>query len=425
MKIYIVTIAFLLLCIDVFAGGFVVGSGVGSGVNPLSYDKCVRADGTAALVDANDCADAATAMSVATFNASSFSGDDVVAFSSRGGNFTTVVNVPSSGTDGHPIIYQGEPGHLPEWTGGYWVVPQSYVEINDITVSAAVASSFTFGDNANVYTGVVTHNLSSYNVVNRSFQHLDGVTVAHNDLYAEGSNDEAVSLRNETGVDDPVITINGIEIVNCDNGFNLAGAPHIEVYDFSITGTPSTGRPIQCYPGVLAGSYAHFERGVIVEAAGQTFNAIDSYYGTYVFKNVMFFNLSDANYYIFARTGTDYKVYNCTFIGDGINETTAIFNQTSTGVYKNNIFLNTVTGGFYSGTNGTIDYNLFYNSGTARGTNYITVDPNLDANGKLQSTSSSAYLAGVGPSVDPEVPVLDFENDSRSGATTSIGGDEW
>ena len=420
MKIYI-TIAFLLLHIDVFASGFVIGSGV----NIPLYTKCVRADGTAALVDANDCADASTSMSVATFNASSFSGDDIIAFSSRGGNFTTVTIVPSSGTEGHPIIYQGEPGYEPTWSSGYWTVAKSYVEINDITVSAAVASSFTFGDNTNIYSGISTHNLSSYNVLNQSFQHLDGVTVIHSNMHAEGAGDEGVSSHNETGVDDPVITINGIDIVDCNNGFNWVGEPTLNVYDFSISGTSSTGRAIQCYPGVLAGSYANFERGVVVENPDQTSYMIDSNYGTYRFKNVIFFNLTDANYYMLARTGTDYKVYNCTFIGDGVNTTTAIFNQTTTGVYKNNIFLNTLTGGFYRSTNGTVDYNLFFNSGTARGTNYVTVDPNLDANGKLQSTSSSAYLAGVGPSSDSDVPVLDFEGDTRSGSTTSIGADEW
>lgn len=419
-----ILISFLLLSANVYAD-FLVNSYSFQEPPPL-YTYCVRQDGTATFANATDCTDAASSMSVSTFNASSFSSDDVVAFSSRGGNFTSVVIVPSSGTDGHPIVYKGEPGHLPDWTGGYWRITKSYVEIDDITVSTSgAASSFLFGDNTNTYTGIVTNNLKSYNVGNQSFQHLDGVTVVHSNMYAEGAGDEAVSSHNETGTDDPIITINGITIVDCVNGFNWVGAPTLNVYDFSITGVSATGKSIQCYPGVLAGSYAHFERGIIVEDPDNTAYIIDSYYGTYVFKNVMFFNLTDGNYYMLARTGTDYSVINCTFVGDGTNTTTAIFNQTSTGKYVNNIILNTLTGGFYSATNGTVDYNLFYNSGTAKGTNYVTTDPNLDANGKIQSVSSSAYLAGVGPSSDSDVPILDFENDSRSGSTTSMGADEY
>ena len=420
MKIYIVTIAFLLLCIDVYASGFVIGSGV----NPPSYDYCVRADGTALLASATDCSDASTSMSVATFNASSFSGDDIIDFSSRGGGFTNAVVIPSSGTVGHSIIYEGESGHEPTWTGSYgWTIQQSYVEINGITVNSTTESSFLFGDGNNTYTGIVTHNLSSANATNQSYQHLDGIDVVHYNMYGTSALDEIVSLHNDNaGVTDPVVTIYGLTIENTHQGLNWVGAPTLSVYDFSITGIDTDAYPIQ--PANSGGVHI-FERGYVEEPTGMTGYRIDCTYGAWSFKNVIFKNLTDGSYYLLGRgTTTGFDVINCTFIGDGVNTTTAIFNQYA-GNYINNIFLNVGNGTFFSSSTGTIDYNLFYGSGVAVGTNYVTTDPNLDADGKIQSAGSSAYDAGVGPESNALVPIVDIDADTRSGATCDIGADEY
>lgn len=70
--------------------------------------KFVRQDGSATLANANGPETSASAcMSPATFNASTFAADDVVNFSGLGGTITTGLVLPSSGTAGHPITYQG------------------------------------------------------------------------------------------------------------------------------------------------------------------------------------------------------------------------------------------------------------------------------------------------------------------------------
>jgi hypothetical protein len=389
-----------------------------------SFDFCVRADGTADKVDATGPVTSASGcMGVTTFNASSFSAGEKVLFTSRGGNYTTTATIPSAGTSGNEITYKGEDNYQPNWTSNYVKVAKSYVIISSLKVSSGATSSFEFGDTTNTYVGIETQDLQVYNGGNQAFQHLDGVTVIHNDLYASGATDEGISLHNDDGgVADPIVTVNGATIINCYNGINWVGAPTLSVYDFTISGTNAAGVSIQ--PANSGGTYI-FERGVVTEnpSASSTY-IIDCSFGTWTFKNIIFQNLYNGSYYMLARsTVSGFDLYNCTFIGDGSNETTAVFNQYA-GVYKNNIFLNTVTGSFFGAT-GTIDYNLFYNSGTARGTNTVLTDPNLDANGKIQSTGSSAYDAGVGPSVDSNVPSVDIDGDTRSGSTCDIGADEY
>lgn len=74
----------------------------------------LRADGAAAdKTAATSDAAAATAMSVATHNAQAFAPDDVIRLSERGGVYKDSVIAPSSGTDGHPIVYTNAPGQSP------------------------------------------------------------------------------------------------------------------------------------------------------------------------------------------------------------------------------------------------------------------------------------------------------------------------
>jgi len=113
------------------------------------YDYCVRADGSAAnKAAATSCDAASTSMSVTTFNSETFSDDDEIAFSSLGGDFTAEINLPSGGSSGHPIIYKGDPSNIPTWTSYSWNIQKSYVEVNDITVTAVTTQSFLFGEMA-------------------------------------------------------------------------------------------------------------------------------------------------------------------------------------------------------------------------------------------------------------------------------------
>jgi hypothetical protein len=74
----------------------------------------MRADGKAANKAAStSCSSPSTAMSVATHNAQTFSGDDIIYLCSDGGDFKTAIVAPSSGTSGHPITYTNAPSETP------------------------------------------------------------------------------------------------------------------------------------------------------------------------------------------------------------------------------------------------------------------------------------------------------------------------
>lgn len=67
----------------------------------------MRADGKAeSKADAISCSSESTAMSVARHNKESFSPDDVICLCDDGGEYKTGIIAPSSGTNGHPIIYR-------------------------------------------------------------------------------------------------------------------------------------------------------------------------------------------------------------------------------------------------------------------------------------------------------------------------------
>lgn len=424
IKNLLVLFVIFLVCSSAaaFPLSFIGSIGSEDNSNVFTYDYCVRADGTSSKVNATSCDSSSTSMSLATLNASSFLAGEEVAFSGEGGGFTsTNLVIPSGGTVESPIVYKGVPDSVPDFSHYNGVkIHKSHVALMDM-ISRDSASTFEFGDGVGTYTGVETYRLKSYGSSNQSFQHLDGITVVHHDLYANGAADEGISLHNDTAVADPIVTIYGAEIVDCANGLNWVGAPTLSMYDFTISGLSATGKSIDNATGTAPGIYI-FERGYIVENPDQTGRVIDCPQGNWTFKNVIFKNLTDGDYYILARsTVTGFKIINCTFVGDGTNSTTAVFNQYA-GVYINNIFVDIVTAAFYAAT-GTIDYNIFDNSGATKGTNIITGDAALDSNGKLTSSSTIAFDAGVGPSVNANVPVTDIDGDTRSGTTTDLGAD--
>lgn len=72
------------------------------------------ADGKAAnKTAAISCSSASTAMSVATHNAEAFFPDDVICLCDDGGDYKASIIAPSSGTNGHPIIYKNADGDTP------------------------------------------------------------------------------------------------------------------------------------------------------------------------------------------------------------------------------------------------------------------------------------------------------------------------
>lgn len=393
---------------------------------------CVRADGTAPnLAASTSCTSAATSMSETAARTAAFVAGDIVQFSSRGGTFGSSVNpqVAASGSSGNPIIYKGEPGFLPVWELGFaragWVISsKDYVEVNDMTMHDCATSCF---QTQGTSTGVVIRNPIGIGSDNQVFQHLNTASVTYYNAYGSLASDEVFSMHDTS----TAVVNEGIFETSRATGsgdkvaVNWVGTPSFTGYDITIQGF--TGPAL-----AIGGSGALFqcERCLIIEAPSLAVEGMNlgssGGTGTYTFKNTIFQNLTSASYYINAgATPTGINFINCTFQGDGSTPSIAMIDASSSAaVYKNNIFSSVGTQAF-SGATGTISYNLFYNSGTARGTNTVTSgDPGLDAAGHIGS-GSNARGAGIGPSSDAAVPTVDIDGDARSGTTTDLGADQF
>ena len=79
----------------------------------------MRADGTAAnkAAASGPCGTGGNCMSIATHDGETFSGDDIIKLCDDGGVYRDQMDIPSSGTSGHPIIYQAESGDTPIISG--------------------------------------------------------------------------------------------------------------------------------------------------------------------------------------------------------------------------------------------------------------------------------------------------------------------
>jgi len=79
----------------------------------------MRADGTAANKAAatGPCSVVANCMSIATHDADTYSADDIIVVCDDGGTYRDQMDIPSSGTSGHPITYQAESGGSPVISG--------------------------------------------------------------------------------------------------------------------------------------------------------------------------------------------------------------------------------------------------------------------------------------------------------------------
>jgi hypothetical protein len=381
----------------------------------------VRNDGTSNKAGATDPTSASTSMSIATFNSETFAANDIVYFSSRGGNLTTAITIPSSGTSGNEITYAGEPDYEPTITaaGGLNQNGKSHIDINVFTYNN---SGGTTGFNFEVIgaTNITTTNLTVIDAGNQGLQHLNTVSVTHNNLNltSEGG-DECFSMH-----DSPTVVVNGGTFTANSNAscVNYINTPTATFNDVTFDANGSTSYTIQ----VAGTGTFSFNRCVFDEDTAQNSRVQDWPSGSSVeYINCIFLNLTDADYYMLARSGvTKFDVINCSFVGDGVNTTTAIFNQDADFKVKNTYFVDCGTEALWSNT-GTIDYNGYHNSGTVRGTNTTTGDPNFDSNGKLQSGTGYAIGNGIGPGSDSDIPTDDIDGDARSGSTCDLGADEW
>lgn len=348
---------------------------------------CVRQDGSAVKASATSCADASTSMSPATFNSSTFSDTDIIYISDRGGNISTALTIPSGGSSAaNRITYRGEAAHTPtiSATGGVVISSKNNIDLVDITVNAAGESNFLFEGTS---TGIRTYNLKGYASTNQTFQHLNTVSVTHNNLYANGADDEGISIH-----DSGAVTVNGGIIEDCNTGTSYAGTPAYTINDVWIKNP--TARAIE---SVASGGSLTINGCLVEESLTNTTDpTLRVPFGTVYIRNSIFKNLTDGDYYLsLPNTLTAAEVTGNIFYGRSGITTTAISNALVGTIVENNIFYGTGTNSV-SNERGVVS-NIMYNSGGAKGFNASTSDPGFAdaANNDFSfSAASPAYKTG-------------------------------
>ena len=229
-----------------------------------------------------------------------------------------------------------------------------------------------------------------------------------------------------SGADDYVLVPSSVNNLFLIAGTANAGVPYFELHgggkmDMTRGFTASSGNSRKIiYPqrasALIDGVKA---RGLNGNTGGGVIYAIDQrgYSNTVKMTNCVFADFEDGGFLQAQGIGDSYNnVYiNC---GTGINED-------ATGVLtsRNDIFQNCTTDIVTSGSD--VNYRLSDNAvvwgaNDVLSTTLTFVDAaNLDYH--LAAGDTAAQGAGVGPSVDADVPATDAEGTARSGATTDIG----
>jgi uncharacterized repeat protein (TIGR02543 family) len=94
---------------------------------------------------------AALALGTSNINSHTFAADDTCDFLSRGGNFTSQISLPKTGTAGHPVVFQNYPGQTPVITGSkIYIGWDTYGAGTGSTWKVAAADSVMYAFNNNV-----------------------------------------------------------------------------------------------------------------------------------------------------------------------------------------------------------------------------------------------------------------------------------
>jgi len=203
---------------------FIFGLGFGAKASAASY--CVKATGSATKVNsvvANAAActvaiDAAS-MSMATFNANTYTAGDTVYFTAQGGSFATGITVPSSGSDNsHRITYQGIndgagssfPIIAISSSGSIDTNYHSYINISGFSVQYAGSAASSHVKMTGAYSHITLSNLTingngyGYPIVSASNVDditLDSIAISNPGLYSvwfSGASNSNVTISNLT-----------------------------------------------------------------------------------------------------------------------------------------------------------------------------------------------------------------------------------
>gem|GEM_PF-1190443 len=407
----------------------------------------VRADGTVAAADkanATSPSAAATSLNMAQVKLASFAAGDHVLFSSQGGGYTEVLNLPSGGTGvGNEITYANVPTETPTITAAVGPIINTNLKSNviidgfsliysgvatyDSGVRIRGGSNFTIrnmtinmgghGENIATYTngsGPVISNLTIENVAlsnNASnqwpiFLWNDQGTVNTNITIINantGTNNYGIYVWNASGVTLDTITSTGIRYENVQNGsidtatiasslngnsnvgIKTAGSSDITINDVSYTGND--------FPFTITNS-----NDVILSAVSSTGNTLRSWKVDGTSSNIDFSDCTQTSAGGFTVTGTANNVTfdGCTTTNPSTTGFSALLNAHDI-TYNNTVVTNGGQGGYIAMDN---VYDLTYNGSQAILTNndgFVTANAahdiiwqNTYAYGNGDKTSTSA-----------------------------------
>jgi len=372
----------------------------------------VRHDGSAANKGAaTSSGAAATSMSVATFNGESFSDNDIIVFSNKGGTFTAKVVLPTGGSSvGNRIRYIGETDYLPtiaqSASTSDMACSVSNVEIRDFTLSgSAYGLEFVSG----TLSGIVTYNLIVASA-DEKIRHYTATTVTHYNPTLTG----AESLTSHAA---GTITVEGGNISGYVDGALRGISSNSWVMNDVVFTAAATGRLLGD-TSVSTGSYT-FQRCKINDLATGRSNDLRTAAAAY-FYNCIFTGLTTGDFYLLLPAAT--RVMNCVFDGNGRGgpSTQVIFNNAG-GTVNNTIFYN--TGGKQCSSSTGVDYCTFYNAGTAQGAHSVTGDPGFTSAPTDYTIGSGSNCKDVGYD-NSAYFTDDFTGTTRTG-TWDIGAYEY
>jgi hypothetical protein len=155
-----------------------------------------------------------------------------------------------------------------------------------------------------------------------------------------------------------------------------------------------------------------------------TVGVLDAGFSNVTIQNCIIMNMGSSGRGIQA-SGSNWQIYNNVIenCNRGIQEVTI-----TTGQVVNNAVFN-CNDDFFNITNFNLDYNASDDGDGGNpvgplGGDWATEFPNFALGDFTHSGTGNLAGAGVGPSVDSNVPRLDIDGDLRSGATCDIGADE-
>lgn len=294
--------------------------------------------------------DLVNAMSVATFNASTFSTGDRVFFSGIDGDLTSAV-IPRSGG----ITMLADPERGCTIHGGdaiescIDIVSKNDIEIDGINVTHPTTDGIQIRGTSS---GIVIRNVESSYSGNQAFQMEDTASAEFFDITGRNCGDDGFSMHGAT-----VAKIYGGTFTNNVHGINTISNSNLEAYDCAVSGC--TGESLYVLDSLSEGKtpIARFER---CNVSGGLYGLRARENGDVSLINCVFDGMAGVNHIVDVESTAKLFTFGCVFSGQAVSKFALVFRSGSTcrGVY-NSLFLPGVGRGVYALTNTDIANSIF------------------------------------------------------------------